>query len=57
MANNEHIKLAFEPSILEALISNGLLHATDFSCVDATAKSSVWRILRSVTARRLRGLS
>lgn len=54
MGNNEQINLAFKPSILESLISDGHLHATDFSCLDSTAKSSVWQILRSVAAKSLR---
>lgn len=54
MTNNEQIKLAFKPSILEALIREGHLHATDFSCLDSVAKSSVWQILRKAAARSLR---
>lgn len=54
MGNNEQIKLVFNSSTLETLISEGHLRATDFSCLDAKAKTSVWQILGSITARSLR---
>jgi len=47
------IHLAIEPSRLEALIRDGALNVTDFSCLDTSSKQGVWTMLRSLAASRL----
>ena len=48
------IHLAFSPDRLEALISQGKLHAADFNCLDKKSKRTVWGMLLSAAAHRLR---
>jgi hypothetical protein len=51
--NTTPVHLAFDPHTLEALISEGKLHAADFTCLDAHAKKTVWQVL---LANVLKGL-
>ncbi len=48
------IRLAFRADRLEALIRQGKLHAADFNCLDKKSKSTVWSMLLSATASRIR---
>ena len=48
------IHLAFDPNILESLIREGKLHASDFNCLDKTSKKGVWAMMRSVAASTIR---
>lgn len=48
------IHLAFTPDRLESLMRQGKLHATDFNCLDNKSKRTVWGVLLSVAAHKLR---
>lgn len=47
------IHLAIEPQRLEALIRDGNLKVTDFSCLDDPSKQGVWAMFRSLAAKKL----
>lgn len=47
------IHVAFSPDRLEALISQGKLHAADFNCLDKKSKRTVWSMLLAGAAHRL----
>ena len=51
--HSNSIHLAIDPSRLEALIMEGSLSVTDFSCLDTSSKNNVWTMLRSLAAKRL----
>jgi len=51
--HSNSIHLDIDPSRLEALIREGSLSVTDFSCLDTSSKNNVWTMLRSLAAKRL----
>ncbi|SFJ78902.1 hypothetical protein [Methylophaga sulfidovorans] len=48
------IHLAFDENKLETLIREGKLHAADFNCLDRSSKKTVWNMLLSTAARKLK---
>ena len=52
--HNDAIHLAFDPTKLELLISEGKLHVADFICLDKTSKQSVWSMVRATATRAMR---
>lgn len=53
-SERQTIHLAFHHERLEMLIRQGKLHAVDFNCLDSSSKRSVWSMLLSVAASRLK---
>ncbi|MEC9412340.1 MAG: hypothetical protein VX829_06640 [Pseudomonadota bacterium] len=48
------IHLAFDVNTLETLIHEGKLHAADFNCLNKSSKKTVWNMLLSAAARKLK---
>lgn len=49
-ATTQSINLSFTPEILASLIQRGRLHASDFNCLDDSAKAHVWQMLLASVA-------
>lgn len=45
--NHEMAQVAIPQSLLEQLITDGLLHGSDCHCLNAIAKTTVWKSLLS----------
>jgi hypothetical protein len=48
------IHLAFDENTLDTLIHVGKLHAADFNCLNKSSKKTVWNMLLSAAARKLK---
>ncbi|PPD21118.1 MAG: hypothetical protein CTY23_06405 [Methylomonas sp.] len=52
-ATSAAVRLEIEPTVLASLMEKGLLHATDFRCLDKGSKRIVWAMLLSLMSNRL----
>lgn len=43
--SSARVELAFDADTLSQLIAEGKLHASDFTCLNAPSKRTVWQVL------------
>jgi ribosomal protein S18 len=51
--SNQLVELAFDTATLRRLISEGKLHAADFTCLNAPSKRTVWQVLLATAIKRV----